>query len=90
MIDYSIAQLKWPIFTLEGFQLHSAQVYHLQLIKMFVVISMKKKKLGIFPWLEIQVHCFLYGKIRYDLGFLSQESLRITHILFLWAFLILC
>lgn len=46
MIDYSIAQLKWPIFTLEGFQLHGVQVYHLQLIKMFVVISIKKKKVG--------------------------------------------
>lgn len=46
MIDSCITQLEWLTFTLEGFQLHSVQVYHLQLIKMFVVISMKKKKVG--------------------------------------------
>lgn len=31
-------------FILEGFQWHRVQVYHLQLIKLFVIISMKKNK----------------------------------------------
>lgn len=43
MTDSCIVELKWLTFTLEGFQLHSVQVYHLQSIKMFVDISTEKK-----------------------------------------------
>lgn len=39
MTDFCTAWLNWHTFTLEGFKLHSIQVYHLQLIKMFVLIS---------------------------------------------------